>query len=126
MHKSAASMTPVTAAGTTSHAADKSQLWSPRGRSNSRHLSEQISDLKIELARRDADIQYLEGQLAHAAAVARPMHRSPHTIDEVPIFHTKPAEPCLRCVHCTQMLNPAHKVQDMCSKAHKSMIQCLL
>ena len=48
---------------------------SPRGYSSPRQLSEQISDLKIELARRDAEVEDLEGQLAEAVAANRPHAR---------------------------------------------------
>ena len=51
-------------------------LRPPRGyhspQQSPRQLDEQISDLKIELARRDADVEYLEGQLAEAVAANRP------------------------------------------------------
>lgn len=43
-----------------------------------------MTDLKIELARRDADIEYLEGQLAQAAASSRPVQREQPVIDQVP------------------------------------------
>lgn len=56
-------------------------LRAPRGYHSPQHsprqLNEQISDLKIELARRDADVEYLEGQLAEAVAANRPRVR-PH------------------------------------------------
>ena len=56
-------------------------LRSPRGyhspQQSPRQLNEQISDLKIELARRDAKVEYLEGQLAEAVAANRPRLR-PH------------------------------------------------
>ena len=52
-------------------------LWSPRGHTSPRQLNEQISDLKIELARRDAEVDYLEAQLAETAAADRP-HVLPH------------------------------------------------
>ena len=51
-------------------------LWSPRGYASPQQLSEQISDLKIELARRDAELEYLEAQLAEAVAANRPHIRS--------------------------------------------------
>lgn len=54
-----------------------SRLPSPRGYASGQHLHEEISDLKIELARRDADVEYLEGQLAEAVAANRP-HMRPH------------------------------------------------
>ena len=34
-------------------------LHSPRGYTSPRQLNDQISDLKIELARRDAEVEYL-------------------------------------------------------------------
>ena len=52
-------------------------LHSPRGYTSPRQLNDQISDLKIELARRDAEVEYLEGQLAEAVAANRP-HVQPH------------------------------------------------
>ena len=50
---------------------------SPRGYTSPRQLNDQISDLKLELARRDAEVEYLEGQLAEAVAANRP-HVRPH------------------------------------------------
>ncbi|KAL3148684.1 hypothetical protein ABBQ38_014099 [Trebouxia sp. C0009 RCD-2024] len=52
-------------------------LRSPRGYASPQQLSEQVSDLKIELARRDAEVEYLEAQLAEAVAAHRPHTRSP-------------------------------------------------
>ena len=51
-------------------------MRSPRGYASPRQASEQISDLKLELARRDAEVQYLEAQLAEAVAANRPLVRS--------------------------------------------------
>ena len=45
---------------------------SPRGYTSPRQLNDQVSDLKIELARRDAEVEYLERQLAEAVAANRP------------------------------------------------------
>ena len=51
---------------------------SPRGYASAQQLTEQIADLKIELARRDAEVEYLEVQLAEAVAANRP-HLRPLT-----------------------------------------------
>lgn len=64
-------------------------LRSPRGYASPQQLSEQISDLKIELARRDAEVEYLEAQLAEAVAANRPhvrsqADRSPGKVKRVP------------------------------------------
>ncbi len=50
---------------------------SPRGYGSAQQLAGQVSDLKIELARRDAEVEYLEGQLAEAVAANRPHVRAP-------------------------------------------------
>ena len=49
-------------------------------------LSEQITDLKIELARRDAEVQYLENQLAQASAASKPAERHAARNDEVDLI----------------------------------------
>lgn len=50
----------------------RSSVHSPRGRDAPQQLAGQLTDLKIELARRDAEIEYLEAQLAEAVAADRP------------------------------------------------------
>lgn len=50
---------------------------SPRGYGSAQQLAGQVSDLKIELARRDAEVEYLEGQLAEAVAANRPHVKAP-------------------------------------------------
>ncbi|DBA92530.1 TPA: hypothetical protein ACH3X1_002761 [Trebouxia sp. C0004] len=66
---------PAKAAQNASGARNTSQ--SPRGYGSAQQLAGQVSDLKIELARRDAEVEYLEGQLAEAVAANRPHVRAP-------------------------------------------------
>ena len=63
---------------------------SPRGYGSAQQLAGQVSDLKIELARRDAEVEYLEGQLAEAVAANRPHARAPtdHSSSQVLICCT--------------------------------------
>ena len=67
-------------------AGPKDVLHSPRGDgSPQQRAAAQVSDLKVELARRDAEVEYLEGQLAEAVAANRPHLRpkpdeSPHQV----------------------------------------------
>ena len=49
---------------------------SSRGYGSAQQLAGQVSDLKIEVARRDAEVEYLEGQLAEAVAANRPHVRA--------------------------------------------------
>ena len=65
-------------------------------------LAEQITDLKIELARRDADVQYLESQLAQANSASRPLERFVPRSDEVP-----PVACAARCLNavCTKYVH---------------------
>ena len=92
-------------------------LRSPRGYTSPRQLNEQISDLRIELARRDAEVEYLEAQLAEAVAANRPYarpqgNRSPDkascnselssSFDEVPggLALIQECEPYSSCTSC--------------------------
>ena len=50
----------------------RARMHSPRGYRSPRHLAEQLSDLKIELAKRDGEVEFLEGRLAEAVAANRP------------------------------------------------------
>lgn len=61
-------------------------MRSPRGYTSAQQLTEQISDLKIELARRDAEVEYLEAQLAEAVATSKPHMRmqAERSPDKVP------------------------------------------
>ncbi|DBB14510.1 TPA: hypothetical protein ACH3X3_004792 [Trebouxia sp. C0006] len=65
---------PAKAAQNASGARNMSQ--SPRGYGSAQQLAGQVSDLKIEVARRDAEVEYLEGQLAEAVAANRPHVRA--------------------------------------------------
>lgn len=56
-------------------AGSKASMQSRTGCGSPQQLSGQVSDLKIELARRDAEVEYLEGQLAEAVAANRPRLR---------------------------------------------------
>ena len=47
-------------------------MHSPRGHRSPQQLAGQVSDLKLQLARRDAEVDYLEAQLAEAVAANRP------------------------------------------------------
>lgn len=63
---------------------------SPRGYGSAQQLAGQVSDLKIELARRDAEVEYLEGQLAEAVAANRPHVSDPidHSSSQVLTCYT--------------------------------------
>ena len=47
-------------------------LHSPRGYKSPQQLAGLVSDLKLQLAKRDAEVDYLEAQLAEAFAANRP------------------------------------------------------
>ena len=73
-----------------------------------------MTDLKIELARRDADIEYLEGQLAQAAASSRPVQREQPVIDQVTCMDYSPA-----------VVSPPHGAPSKDEQGHNSLVtQC--
>ena len=54
------------------NAGARGRLHSPRGYRSPQQLAGQVSDLKLQLAKRDAEVEFLEGQLAEAVAATRP------------------------------------------------------
>lgn len=102
----------------------RSSVYSPRGRDAPQQLAGQLTDLKIELARRDAEIEYLEAQLAEAVAANRPHVKAPADNSPGQVWNLRDVSPVLRLIPSVCDLLLTHNIETSWARCHVLFLPC--